>query len=339
MFWSVPMLFPDRTLPTTKKTKTMRRLASRATALLGAALMLAACGGGEQKETFRATRVIVFGDEASTINDGTDVRFPRGSKFTVNVREAGTGNYLCAQNPIWVEAVASLYGLWFSECPSAPPNGAGIMRAKFGDKVADVKTALDTFLAGNALSRTDLVTLMAGTNDVLAQFNARTGANEAALVAAVEQAGTQLGDQVLRVTSLKAKVLISTIPDLSLTPIARTLSGPDQTLLKRLSTRFNDKLRVRLADDPNGGGRSGALLSAVNFGNQFVFTNTSDAACQTTVGTVTTPMATETLPVGCDTQTNLASGFFLWSGATQLSAAAHAALGERAQIRLRNNPL
>ena len=340
------MLFPNR-LPLKKK-KT--RLASLAALLLGTAL-LASCGGGDQKETFHADRVVVFGDEASLVNSGSDPRFPRGSKFTVNVLSATDPlGYDCASNPIWVQAVASYYGHSFDECrPVGSTGGGGVMRAVYGAKVADVKGQIDAYLAGNTLNPKDLVTLMAGTNDILALFNTSPRPSRANLMAAAGQAGTLLGDQVFRVTALRAKVLISNMPDLALTPLGRAAPLGDQQLLHDLSTEFNDRLNLRLGDDPNGGGRSGALLKAdddiaifvANVNNQFGFTDVVDAACTTTAGG-TVPMDDVDLPVSCSTtgtHTNPAFATWLWAGETQLGPLGHGRLGERAQQSLRRNPL
>jgi outer membrane lipase/esterase len=313
--------------------------------------LLAACGGGKQAETFRAQRVVVFGDEASAL--GKD-----GRKYTINfVDAAGTLN--CAANPLWVQTVAASYGLVFEECNPTQALATGRMRAAYGAKSQDLQTQVDTYLANSTVDKTDLFTIMAGTHDILAQFEAVPRAGEADMLAAMDRAGTLVGDQVLRLNQAGGKVLVATVPDLSLTPLGRQSSAADQLLLNRLSTRLNDKLRVRLDADPNGGGRSGALLPVDENVNRFVinasvaagFTDAVNPAClapatapiasdPAAVATVSTPMPDSSLPASCTTATaNPLSGTWLWAGRFQFSAYAHGQLGQLAVLKLQANPL
>ena len=65
-------------------------------ALLAAvvAVLLVACGGGEQVQTFRANRVIAFGDETSVINADR-------SKYSVNAVQLADNTQLdCSSNAI-----------------------------------------------------------------------------------------------------------------------------------------------------------------------------------------------------------------------------------------------
>jgi outer membrane lipase/esterase len=310
--------------------------------------LLSACGGGKQAETFRAERVIVFGDESSAL--GKD-----GSKYTVNFLDAA-GVRNCAANPLWVQTVASSYGVVFEECNPAQVVATGRMRAAYGAKAQDLQAQVDTYLASSTVLKSDLVTIMAGTHDILAQFEAAPRANEADMLAAMDRAGTLVGDQVLRLSQAGAKVLVATVPDTSLTPLGRQSPSADQLLLTRLSSRLNDKLRVRLDADPNGGGRSGALLAVDEDVKRFVisaglptgFSDSATPACLelATVFPTAVPasasmtMPDRLLPTDCTSATaNPLSGTWLWAGRVQFSAYAHGQLGQLAVLKLKANPL
>ena len=302
-------------------------------AALLAAAVLAACGGGEQEETFHAQRVVVFGDRASTLNSD-------GTKYTVNADTAD-----CSVNQIWVQHVATGYGL------SLCSGNARVLNAAPDDRVADVKAKIDAYLASGPRS-TDLVTIYVGANDVIEQYKANgldaaTAPQEAAMFSAVRSAGTELGRQVLRVTASGAKVVILSLPDLSVSPYGRSQALPGPNRLHRLSVAFNDNLRLALGADPNGGGRSGALVEAYdlislfirNENNQFgTITNNSQAACG---------LGNEaTLPTQCNVTSSAAitgspSGYttWLWASDYQLTPLGHALLGSQALTRLRGNPL
>jgi hypothetical protein len=303
--------------------------------------LLASCGGGDQKETFHARRVVVFGDRASYVDVAGN-----GAKYTVNADTVA-----CNTNTVWVQVVAAGYGI--SLCPATPgaATPAALMRAGPDDTVALVKAKIDAYLASDSPAKTDLVTIYVGVNDVIGQYQANgedlaTAPQEAAMFEAVRAAGTELGTQVMRITATGAKVVVLTLPDLSLTPYGREEPLPGPNRLNRLSVAFNDNLRLKLGSDPNGGGRSGALVEAydlitlftLNQNNQFGTLTTKDkAAC----GAV----AEADLLTGCTVAhaATITGGesytTWLWASKLQLSPRGHELLGSQALTRLRNNPL
>ena len=128
---------------------------------------MAACGGGERRRNFRATRVVAFGDESSVI---VDTNFDaNGSKYSVNATVSETDATLaCSLNPLWVQSVASLYGLVFPECNPAPTPVAAPtsrIRAAFGARAADLAAQIDAQQAESPLGAGDLVTVMIGANE------------------------------------------------------------------------------------------------------------------------------------------------------------------------------
>jgi lysophospholipase L1-like esterase len=140
--------------------------------LLAAAMLVASCGGGEQVSSFRASRVIAFGDEMSLIvdanNDGN------GRKYTVNQTTSSTDPTLeCRFNELWIQSVANVYKLAFPQCnhgASAVPAPSSRIRAGAGARAADLSAQIDAQLAESAFRSGDLATVMIGQNDVLALY-------------------------------------------------------------------------------------------------------------------------------------------------------------------------
>lgn len=318
----------------TRKDGLARRLWAHGNAFALAGL-LAACGGGEPIERFIPTRLIVLGDESSVIN-------PDGSKYTVNGLVSGTTTRDCSLNPIWVQGVGSVYQLPFAQCPGTSTGSAtALIYATAGARVADIAGQVS---AVGSFGGKDLVTLLAGSNDVLAQYALLgTSVNgvvqtETTLTATVEGLGETLAGQVNRVADAGGKILISTVPDLGLTPFALsedTLNPGRAALLSRLTKRFNAKLRINIIND---GRRIGLLLTdemvqavAKNpAGNGFV--NVTQAACDAALAPSVTACTTATVSTGADAAT------YLWANDRLLSPGGHRLLANLALSRAANNP-
>ena len=296
---------------------------------LTAAGLLAACGGGKQSEPFHATRVLAFGDETSVINSD-------GSKYTVNGVTAGTTTLDCTINPIWVQKVAAVYGLVFPQCnPAAVVSPTSLIAATNGAKAVDLVLQVDQLVSSGGFVANDLATVLVGANDVVAQFQQYPAVSEAQLIVNVQAAAVTTGLQVNRMADLGAKVLISTIPDMGLTPFAGGRGTGTAALLSRLSDAYNKKLRATFVDDgfriglislhDYVHGSAGAADAAVS-GTAFV--NAKDAACAIA------------LPA-CSTQTlvsNASGTTWFWADSLHLGAGAQAGLGALATSRLSINP-
>ena len=327
-------------------------LAALAALVLGTA-GLASCGGGTQVQTFAATRIIALGDESSVIN-------PDGSKYTHNAvvldnsttPPTPTTAIDCVGSPLWIQAVATAYGLVFPQCnPAAVAAPTSRIYAVNGAKVADLAGQIDQHIANGGFVDTDLVTIMVGPNDIVAQFAQYPTVGEAQLGDALEQAGKDLAAQVNRVADLGAKVLIATVPNMGLAPFAgdrsagSTNTGPG--VLTRLSLRFNDAL---LANVRNDGRKIGLVqldeyLKAVDrarSNGQGSFFNTTLASCLPTapLPTCTTQtLGNDAAAIPTPTVVNNASAAtWLWADATHLSAGGQASFGSLAVTRARNNP-
>ncbi|MGK2899598.1 MAG: SGNH/GDSL hydrolase family protein [Burkholderiaceae bacterium] len=302
---------------------------------LAVAALLASCGGGSQAETFRPSRVIAFGDEFSVIN-------PNGSKYTVNALAAGsTTQFDCGSNPIWIQVLAVSYGLVFPQCPGTGSTvPVSRIYAANGATVADLTAQIDGHLNnGGGFANGDLVTVLVGANDVVAQFQQYPALGEDQLAANLAAAGTALAQQVNRLAGYGAKVLIVTVPDMGLTPFAGDRSAgstnSNPALLTRLSTKFNDALLANILNDGHKIGLvqldqylKGADTATINGNSGYPYTNTTLVACAVALPNCSTGMLVQAA----------VSANWLWADNRHLSATGQASLGSLALSRAQNNP-
>lgn len=312
----------------------------RAVKLAAAALslaLLASCGGGDRVEPFAPKRLLSFGDEDSVIEDVNNDA--NGRKFTINALKADNVSLDCSANAIWIQYLVATFSFVLPECnPNAVADPKSRIYAQAGAKVADLGAQIDTHLLSDTFSGTDLVTVLVGQNDVFEQYALYDGSNEAALTATLQAAGAALAEQVNRIANAGGKVIVSTVPDLGLTPFALTEDAANAgraALLSRLTAEFNRKLRANIIND----GRMIALVVAdelvqtlVKFPNVFSLTNVTAAACD--------PAKAETVQA-CTTLTLVTDATvagWLWADAKHLGPTGHRSLGQAAQSRATNNP-
>lgn len=316
-----------------------RSAAWRSLAVVAGAAVVASCGGGEQVVKFAPTRLIAFGDEASVIEDINNNA--NGRKYTVNAVKADLVTLDCKSNLTWIQYLSGAYAITFPQCnPDAVTSPGGVIRAAPLATVADVVMQIDTHVASSGFSGTDLVTVLAGANDILAQYRQFPTLSEAQMAATVELAGAALAGQVNRIGSLGGKVMVATVPDVGLTPyaLAERAAHTDTdraALLTRLTARFNAKLRLELIND----GRMIGLIFAdeliramVKNPATYALLNVIDAVCDP----VKAPQVT-----ACTKQTLVLAGsgdVFLWADSLQLSPGGHKQLGSLAITRARGNP-
>lgn len=318
-----------------------------------AVALLASCGGGDQIEKFVPDRIIVFGDEASLIEADSHTPTNGGRKYTVNgvTRDTTDSTLLtttrdCTRNPIWVQVLAADYGYQFAEClTTAGATPRAFMRAQAYSTVAMMTAQITSYMTSPGLNDRDLVTVMVGTHDIVAALGA------ADPVAAAVAAGTSVGAQVVRITNTGARVIVSTVPDVGVTP--QGLVSGQSSLLTTLTEHFNRALRVKLQEVRGGGHSAGLVL-----GDELVLTvrrspsaygivNTTQAACSGGQPAVPPAVPVQWVP-NCDennsfltaeaqTAGNHASDW-LWAGPYQLGANVQSRLGSSAVYRARNNP-
>jgi hypothetical protein len=300
--------------------------------LATAAALLVACGGGtSQVETFNAERVVAFGDETSALTAD-------GRKYGVNVL---TDAKLldCEAQPIWVQAVATVYGHVFAACnPDNVVDPKGIMRAAPNARVADVQLQIDAQLAAGGFGNAALATVLVGAHDVLDIYASHPSLSRPELLAAARAQGELAARQVNRLVDLDVRVLISTVPDQGLTPfaIAEKAANTDTdraALLTDLTTEFNAGLRTVILNDGRFVGLvlADEMVQAMNKSpGSFGLANVTARAC---LDTVSVPdCSVDTLNTDADSAT------WLWADELRLAYGGQSRLGVIAANRARDNP-
>lgn len=311
------------------------RQSGRALLCVAVLAALAACGGGgsnNQIVPFQPTRIIAFGDEASLI-------LPKGKKFTVNALSATTGDLDCQANPIWVQSLAANFGMVFAECnPSNLATPQGLMYAQAGAKVDDVRAKIDSHFATNGFGPKDLVTVMAGANDLLELYRQFPAQSQSSLLDAARERGRALAAQINRIANADGRVLAVTLPDLGLTPFAlkekANHADTDRAaFLTALTTEFNTQMRLDILNDGRLIGlvlADEAVQAIGKYPGAFGYSNVTDPACVSTVAIQ--DCTTSTLASGATGQT------WLWASDTLLGPGGQQRLAVLAQSRARMNP-
>lgn len=297
-------------------------------AAAAAAALLAACGGGGDGDQTPRTaygKLVTFGDSLSDI--GTYkvgvVAAMGGGHYTVNggggenwtellAKQAGVSAPCAAQTGL--NSAPALGGPVAVEdhsgCFSYAQGGARVTNAigpgnaallALGDSSGALGQLTDPVLnqitrhltaSGGSFAADDLVTVMAGGNDVfmnLATLQAQVGAGVPVKTAATEAvtamgvAGAELAGYIKAMVVAKGAthVVVVNLPDVSQTPFAATLDADTQALVQTMAATFNGQLAKGLA------GTSGVLLVDAFVANQkqmadpaqFGVTNATTPAC------------------------------------------------------------
>lgn len=298
--------------------------------VLAASALLAACGGGTtQYDPFAPQRLFAFGDEASTINRD-------GSTYSVNGLDAA-GNFSCATLPIWVQSLATNFGFVFPECnPENIVEPQARSWAAAGARVSDIGPQIDAQIAAGGFRDRDLTTVFVGTNDILALYAQYPTRSETDLTQEAKALGEATAQHVNRLAALGAKVIVSNLPDLGMTPYARNEallnSDTDRAaLISRLTAAFNVQLGVKILLD----GRYVGLVQ-LDQRTQVI----AKAAASLGFSNIASPVCAVALP-GCTTATlvpDAAAGSYLWADDRWFSAAGHNQIATLAIDRARRNP-
>ncbi len=295
-----------------------------------AVVLLSACGGGtSQLEPFIAGRVLVVGDYLSAMTT-------EGRKYAVNgINTDGSLN--CSAEPLWVQSVASIYGYVFAECnATSATTFNAIMRAAVGAKVADISAQVDAQIASGGFRDKDLVLALGGMNDVLDLYARFPAESSAALMNEARARGERMAGIVNRLIGLQAKVIVSTVPDMGLSPFARaeeTKRPGNATLLSELTRVFNEQLGVKVLLD----GRYVGLMQtdlrtqlAVRFPGNYGLSDASTAVCKTALPNCTI--------AAVDLLDGATAGAYFWADGTRLSSGGQSQLATLAIDRASRNP-
>lgn len=298
--------------------------------------LLASCGGGtERVEPFVPQQIIVLGDDNSLLE--TD-----GRRHGVNGLDAN--NVLdCRLLPVWTQGLANAFGLVLDRCTTgATIAPRAVTRAAAGAKAADLDAQIDAQIAAGTLTSKDLFTVMIGMHDIIEVYETFAGDKTCNVDATIETPmemelrarGHHVAEQINRLIAANARVIVSTVHDLGLTPYARTreAANPGQAaLLTCLTATFNARVRVDILQD----GRFVGLVLAddmvqaiTKVPGSYNLSNVTDAVCTTT-------------GLDCTTATLVSggsSGTHLWADDRRLGPVAHAQLASLANTRARNNP-
>jgi outer membrane lipase/esterase len=321
--------------PTTR----VRRAIAGAAAALAVLATVAACGGGtSQYEPFEPKRLFAFGDESSHLSS-------TGRKYGVNVLATGSTTAIdCTLDPLWVQAVASVYGLVFAECnPGNAASPQARMYAAPGAKVADFEAQINAQVTAGGFTETDLATVLVGANDVLALYAQYPTRSEESLLAEARERGAALARAVNRLIGLGAKVILSNLPDMGLSPYALAQRGlytdtDRAALITRLTTAFNEQLGVTVLLDGRYVGLVQADLSwqAIGrFPSFYGMANITEGIC-----TVALPDCTSATLRVIDTATGAlaAPSSYLWADGTRMAYGGQLQLAGLAVDRARRNP-
>jgi outer membrane lipase/esterase len=313
---------------------------TKGVAVLTALCALAACGGGDTQEPFKPNRVLAFGDELSTIEaDGRKygINAYKITDTTTNPPTESTTELDCTRNPIWIQTVASSFGLAFDRCLGTATTASGQVLAQRGQKVADLPAQLAA-VQGAAPNERDLALMQVGMNDILELYARYPAESSASLIEEARSRARVYGEAINRLAQSGPAVVVLTVPDLGLTPFARaqnTSSGdPNRSkLLSQLTDAFNSRMSVTLIND-------GRLIGLVfidietqnmfRFPSNFSLTNVLDAACLPAA--VLPDCRTNTLATGAT------SASHLWADDLRPGQTLQSRMGSLAEFRAKNNP-
>lgn len=313
----------------------------------GLSVLLAACGGGSEPITaYAPQRLLAFGDEMSVL---TQIA-PQGRKYTVNaVAEDGTtiqcgANTAAQPSLLWTQWLSTYYQFGFEECnPDNQPVRAFTF-ARPGAKVEDFAVQLlEARARFGPLDCNNLVSVLIGANDVLELYplylaNPTTDTGNQ-ITNTLKERAIRLANALNALTAPGgAKVLLSTIPLMDLTPFALQQAREHPTLqigtwMRTWSNAFNSAMRTTMINDGTRWGLvelDSMIGAGVSSPSTYGLTNITAAACA-----VNTPDCNNT-PVGLVTGANPTT--WLWASDLWIGWRAHQYLGGYARGRVANNP-
>jgi outer membrane lipase/esterase len=321
----------------------LRLVASRSVAGLvavGALVALASCGGGTyQQKVFVPARILTFGDENSRMEGS------QGLKYSVNGISTATQLVDCSLNPIWNETLASSYGLVYQRCNvNANFETPAIDLTTVGATVDDVVKSVAAFTAGDTFNGNDIVTIWVGMHDVLNEYKSNATGDETVLLSNMKEQGIKLAGVVNQIENAGAKVILLTIPDMSLSPYAYAESQKGDfdrlKLLQDMSTQFNLGLVTNFIND----GSKIALVQVDNYvrnavrnpsGNGYIQFPNQFYGC---LDSAPLPTCNDNTLRPDPTTGQVDAAHFLWADATHLGSVIQGQIGTAAARQAHSNP-
>jgi phospholipase/lecithinase/hemolysin len=248
------------------------------------AALLAACGGsgdGDQSPRVSYGKLVSFGDSLSdvgsyrvgaiaqlgggeySVNGATGVNWTELLAATAHVAapcaaQTGLQSTIPSIPAVAVASHAGCYGYAQGGARVTDPIGvanAALPAPQLGQLTDPVKSQILRHLAasGGAFASDDLVTVLAGGNDVFMNLAAiQQGLTPTQAVTAMATAGGELGAYVksLIVGNGAKHVVVVNLPDVSQTPFAYALDAPTQGLVNTMVQQFNAQLVAGVAGMP-----------------------------------------------------------------------------------------
>ena len=200
----------------------------------------------------------------------------------------------------------------------------------------ELQAQIDAQVAGGGFAAKSLATVLVGANDLLELYAAFPAQTEEQITAEARQRGERLAAQVNRLVQLGVRVIVSTVPDLGLTPYAlqqkAAFADTDRAaLISRLTAAFNARLRINILND----GRFVGLVLADEIVQTIVRVPALFA-----INDATTAACVVALP-DCTSQTLASPGAastWLWADDRHLAYGGQLQLGVLALSRANGNP-
>ena len=203
-------------------------------------------------------------------------------------------------------------------------------------KVADVAAQVEAQHRRRRLPDKDLATVMAGGNDILEIYSRFPATAESDLIAEAKARGLQLAGSVNRLVALGAKVVVSDVPDMGLTPYAAKQDRPSRHRPRRAADAADQRLQ-RAARRQRGARRSlrraGAGRSATSSAIRRSPASFGLSDIDTAVCTVAPPNCTTSTLI-----TGAAAAEYLWADDTRFAVGGQNQLASLAIDRARRNP-
>ena len=313
--------------------RAVRRSARASCVTAGVALSLAAlssCGGGSRIDPYQPNRILVWGDEISTLTS-------TGNNYAINGIQANATTVDCNMYPAWTQILASSFGMVFAQCNTggvATPQATQF--SAVNDHVADVVTKINSFFATDTLGPKDLAVIDVGMHDILDAYAQYPTVSSDALLAQMYAQGQALAGIINKIAAANGRVIFVTVHDLGLTPFAAAEQAAHNDIdraafLTQLTERFNAGIKIAVLNDGRYIGlvESDALVEGI-YSNPAAngFVDRTTAVC-----TVAPPDCTSQTLVA---NTNATS--YMWANSLLFSTAIHSRLGSIAVQRAHNNP-